>query len=149
MSRLHSAGNCWLRFSGVNCSWIVVCRILNTTKTNRRTDREQYTRSEECCDCQATYIGESGRNPSTWLTEHKRATRNDDVNNHIACDHLQTKHHIDSGLCDSLTLVSSKLRGWWIEQFRNRPISKTEGLEVSRRIIPVDFLNWNQHWYSL
>ena len=49
----------------------------------------------KCCDCQATYIGETGRNLSTRLTEHKRATRNGDVNNHIAEHHLQTKHQID------------------------------------------------------
>ena len=49
----------------------------------------------KCCDCQATYIGETGRNLSTRLTEHKRATRNGDVNNHIAEHHLQTKHQMD------------------------------------------------------
>ena len=36
-----------------------------------------------------------GRNLSTQLTNHKRATRNGDVNNHIAEHHLQTKHQID------------------------------------------------------
>ena len=54
-----------------------------------------------CCDCEATYIGETGRNLSMRPTEHKRATRNDDVNNHIASHHLQTKHqiHWDSATC--------------------------------------------------
>ena len=44
---------------------------------------------------QASYIWETGRNLSTPLTEHKpvTATRNGDVNNHIA--ELQTKHQID------------------------------------------------------
>ena len=36
-----------------------------------------------------TIIGETGRNLSTRLTEHKRATRNGDVNNHIAEHHLR------------------------------------------------------------
>ena len=49
----------------------------------------------KCCDSQATYIGETGRNLSTRLTEHKRATRNRDVNNRIADHHLQSKHQID------------------------------------------------------
>ena len=49
----------------------------------------------KCCDCKATYIGETGRNLNTRLTEHKRATRNGDGNKNIAEHHLQTKHQID------------------------------------------------------
>ena len=49
----------------------------------------------KCCDCQATYIGETGRNLNKRLTEHKRATRNADLNNNIAEHHLQTNHKID------------------------------------------------------
>ena len=52
---------------------------------------------------QATYVGETGRNLSTRLTEHKRAARNGDVNNHIAEHHLQTKHQID---WDSATCIT-------------------------------------------
>ena len=47
--------------------------------------------------------GETGRNLSTRLTEHKRATRNSDINNHIAEHHLQTKHQID---WDSATCIT-------------------------------------------
>ena len=57
----------------------------------------------KCCNCQASYIGETGRNLSTWLTEHERVTRNGDVNNHIAEHHLQTKHQID---WDSATCIT-------------------------------------------
>ena len=52
----------------------------------------------KCCDCQATYIGDTGRNLSTQLTEHKQLkqmTRNSNVNNHIAEHHLQMKHQSD------------------------------------------------------
>ena len=45
-------------------------------KTDRRTDKEYYTKIK-CC--QTTYIGETGGNFSTRLTEHKRATRNGDT----------------------------------------------------------------------
>ena len=48
----------------------------------------------ECSDCQASYIGETGRNLNTRLTEHKRAPRNGDVNNHISEHHRQTNHRI-------------------------------------------------------
>ena len=60
----------------------------------------------KCCDCQASYIDETGRNLSTRLTEHKRATKIGDVNNHIAeqfKDHLKTKHQID---WDSATCIT-------------------------------------------
>ncbi|PFX21776.1 hypothetical protein AWC38_SpisGene13730 [Stylophora pistillata] len=51
-----------------------------------------------CSDCQASYIGETGRNLTTRLTEHRRATRKGDVSNQIAEHHRLTNHNID---CDS------------------------------------------------
>jgi len=40
------------------------------------------------------------------LTEHKRATRNDDINNYIAEHHLKTNHRIDwdSAECYNFTV---------------------------------------------
>ena len=37
------------------------------------------------------------------MTEHKRATKDGDVNNHIAKHHLQAKHQID---WDSVTCIT-------------------------------------------
>ena len=54
----------------------------------------------KCCDCSATYI-EWIR--STLPTEHKRATGDADVKNHIAELHLQKKHQIDR---DSATCIT-------------------------------------------
>ena len=34
-------------------------------------DRQGAVYNIKCCDCQASYIGETGRNLSTRLTEHK------------------------------------------------------------------------------
>ena len=47
------------------------------------------------CDCQVTYIGETGKNLSTRLTEHKRVPKNGDVDNRIVEHYLQTKHQIN------------------------------------------------------
>ena len=69
--------------------------ITNAKDKDKPEDRQGVVYKIKCCDCPASYIGETGRNLSTRLTEHKRATRNGDVNNHIAEHHLQTKHQID------------------------------------------------------
>ena len=52
----------------------------------------------KCCDCQATYIGEAGRNLNVRLTEHKRATRNSDTNNHIAYLYFFTVNLLNTSL---------------------------------------------------
>ena len=57
--------------------------------------RQEAVYKSKCCDCQATYIGETGRNLDIGLTEHKGATRNGDINNHIAEHHLKTNQRID------------------------------------------------------
>ena len=75
----------------------------NVKDKDKPEDRQKAVLKIKCCDCQATYIGETGRNLSTRLTERKRATRNGDVNNHIADHHLQTKHQID---WDSVTCIT-------------------------------------------
>ena len=69
--------------------------LTNVKDKDKPEDRQGAVYKIKCCDCQASYIGETGRNLSTQLTEHKRATRNGDVNNHIAEHHLQNKHQID------------------------------------------------------
>ena len=69
--------------------------LTNVKDKDKPEDRQGAVYKIKCCDCQASYIGETGRNLSTRLTKHKRATRNGDVNNHIAEHHLQTKHQID------------------------------------------------------
>ena len=69
--------------------------LTNVKDKDKPEDRQGAVYKIKCCDCQASYIGETGRNLSTRLTKHKRTTRNGDVNNHIAEHHLQTKHQID------------------------------------------------------
>ena len=77
--------------------------LTNVKDKDKPEDRQGAVYKIKCCDCQASYIGETDRNLSTRLTEHKRATRNGDANNHIAEHHLQTKHQID---WDSATCIT-------------------------------------------
>ena len=56
----------------------------NVKDKDKPEDRQGTVYKIKCCDCQAIYIGETVRNLSTRLTEHKRATRDGDVKNHIA-----------------------------------------------------------------
>ena len=75
---------------------------MSRTKTNRRTDSEQYKRSN-AATARLLMLVKPGKNLSTRLTEHKRVTRNGDANNHIAEHHLKTKQHID---WDSSTCIT-------------------------------------------
>ena len=104
---------------------------MSRTKTNRRTDREQYTRSN-AATARLLTISETGTNLSTRLTKHKRATKNGDVNNHIAEHHLKTKHQIDwdSATCitystdyyQRLTLES------WFTNLEQTPLNRSQQL---------------------
>ena len=68
-------------------------QLLTKVKDKDEPNRRQGTVYKiECCNYHATYIGGTGRNLNVRLTEHKRATRNGDTNNHIAEHHLQTNH---------------------------------------------------------
>jgi len=83
-------------------------------------------------DCQASFIGETGRNLNTRLTEHKRATRNGDASNHIAVHHQLTNHNIfwDSAQCltystnyfQRLTLES------WYTNLEQTPLNRCQQL---------------------
>jgi len=75
---------------------------------------------------------ETGRNLSTRLTEHKRATRNGDVNNDIAEHHLQTKHRIDwdSAICitystDYYQRLTSES---WFTNLEQTPLNRSQQL---------------------
>ena len=71
--------------------------------SNKPEDRPGAVYKIHCSDCQATYIGETGRNLTTRLTEHKRATKKGDLNNNIAEHHLKTNHAIDWDSATCLT----------------------------------------------
>jgi len=78
-------------------------QLTNAKDKDEPNDRQGAVYKIKCCDCQATYIGENGRNSNIQLTEHKRATKNGAINNHIAEHHLKTNHRIDWNSAECVT----------------------------------------------
>ena len=68
---------------------------LNVKDKDEPGNRQRAVYKINCSDCHASYIGETGRNLTTRLTEHKRATRKGDVTNYVAKRHRLTNHTID------------------------------------------------------
>ena len=95
-------------------------------------DRQGVVYKIKCRDCPTTYVGETGRNLNTRLTEHRRATKNGNNKNNIAEHHLQTDHRIDwdSAECISfsthyyqqLTLES------WFTNLEQTPLNRCQQL---------------------
>ena len=74
-----------------------------TQDKDEPSDRRGAVYKIKCCDCQATYICETGRNLNVRLNEHKRGTRSGDINNHIAEHHLKTNNRIDWDSAECVT----------------------------------------------
>ena len=68
---------------------ITTLRQLLTNVKDEPNDRQGAVYKIKCCDCQTTYIGETGRTLNKRLKEHKRATSNGDLNNNIVEHHLK------------------------------------------------------------
>ena len=77
--------------------------LTNVKDKDEPNDRQGAVYKIKCCDFQASYTGETGRNLNIRLTEHKRVTKNGDVNNHIAEHHLHTDHRIDWDSAECVT----------------------------------------------
>ena len=75
--------------------------LTNVKNKDEPNDRQGAVYKIKCCDCQASYNGETGRNLNIRLTEHKRATKNGDVNNPE--HHLYTNHRIDWDSAECVT----------------------------------------------
>ena len=69
--------------------------LTNVKDKDEPEDRPRAVHKIKCTDCQATYVGKTGRNLTTRLNEHKRATKKGDVKNNIAEHHLKTSHTND------------------------------------------------------
>ncbi|PFX26908.1 hypothetical protein AWC38_SpisGene8415 [Stylophora pistillata] len=83
-----------------------------------------------CSDCQASYIGETGRNLTTRLTEHRRATRKGDVSNHIAEHHRLTNHNIDWDSAQCLTYSTDYFQRLtlesWFTNLEQTPLNRCQ-----------------------
>ena len=77
--------------------------LTNVKDKDETNNRQGAVYKIKCSDCQASDIGRTGKNINTRLTEHKRATRNGDVNNHISEHHRLTNHKIDWDSAECLT----------------------------------------------
>ena len=106
--------------------------LTNVKDKDEPNDRQGAVYKIKCCDCQATYIGETGRNLNTRLTEHKRATRNGDLNNNIAEHHLQTNHRIDWDSAECV-IYSTDYYQWltlesWFTNLEQTPLNRYQQL---------------------
>ena len=116
--------------------------ITNVKDKDEPNDRQGAVYKIKCCDCQATYIGETGRNLNKRLTEHKRAFRNGDLNNNITEHHLKTNHRIDwdSAECviystdyyQRLTLES------WFTNLEQTPLNRCQQLPAPYKRLTND-----------
>ena len=101
----------------------------------------------KCSDCQASYIGETGRNLKTRLTEHKRETRNGDVNNHIAEHHRLTNHTIDWDSAQCVTYSTDYFRRLtlesWFTNLEQTPLNRCQQLRApyKRLIHDINIIN--------
>ena len=109
-------------------------------------DRQGAVCKIKCCDWQVTNIGETGRNLGTRLTEHKRVTRNGDVNHHVAELHLQAKHQIDldSAACIIYSTVYSQRLTLepWFTNLEQMPLNRSQQLPAPTKRL-VDGLKQN------
>ena len=91
--------------------------LTNVKDKDEPNDRQGAVYKIKCCDCQASYIGETGRNLNIRLTEHKWATKNGDVNNHIAEHHLHMNHRIDWDSAECVTYSTDYYKRFTLESW--------------------------------
>ena len=101
--------NNWYLLNYLTLLWL---SPTNVREKDEPRNRQGAVYKINCSDCHASYIGETGRNLTTRLTKHKRATRKGDVNNHIAEHHWLTNHTIDWDSAQCLTYGTNYFNDW-------------------------------------
>ena len=107
--------------------------LTNVKDRDEPSNRQGAVYKIKCSDCQASYIGETGRNLNTRLTEHKRATKNGDANNHIAVHHQLTNHNIDWDSAQCLTYSTNYFQRLTLESWYTSYIGET-GRNLNTRL---------------
>ena len=106
--------------------------LTNVKDRDEPNNRQGAVYKIKCSDCQASYIGETGRNLNTRLTEHKRATRNGDANNHIAVHYQLTNHNIDWDSAQCLTYSTNYFQRLtlesWYTNLEQTPLNRCQQL---------------------
>ena len=106
--------------------------LTNVKDKDEPNNRQGAVYKIKCSDCQASYIGETGRNLKTRLTEHKRATRNGDVNNYIAEHHRLTNHTIDWDSAQCVTYSTNYFQRLtlesWFTNLEQTPLNRCQQL---------------------
>ena len=127
--------------------------LTNVKDKDQPRDRQGAVYKIKCCDCQATYIDETGRNLNTRLTEHRRATRNGDINNNTAEHHLQTNHRID---WDSATCVTYNTKYYqrivlesWFTNLEQTPINRCLQPPAPYKRLIDDINRQTTQWFTL
>ena len=109
--------------------------LTNVKDKDEPNDRQGAVYKIKCCDCQASYIGETGRNLNIRLTEHKRATKNGDVNNHIAEHHLHMNHRIDWDSAECVTYSTDYYKRLtlesWFTNLEQTPLNRCQQLPAA------------------
>ena len=109
--------------------------LTNVKDKDEPNDRQGAVYKIKCCDCQASYIGKTGRNLNIRLTEHKRATKNGDVNNHIAEHHLHTNHRIDWDSAECVTYSTDYYKQLtlesWFTNLKQTPLNRCQQLPAA------------------
>ena len=99
--------------------------LTNIKDKDKPKDRQGAVYKIKCCDCQATYMGETGRNLNVRLTKHRRAMRNGDLNNNIVEHHLQPNYIIDSAECvtHSTNYYQQIVLQRWLTNLKQTPLN--------------------------
>ena len=84
----------------------------------------------------------AGRNLNVRLTEHKRATRNGDINNHIAEHHLKTNHRIDWDSAECVTYSTDYYQRItlesWFTNLEQTPLNRCQQLPAPYKRLIAD-----------